>query len=83
MSGFAEPEIDPVPFFIQWAPESRHPSSDAPKGCHLVEFEIAAPDPDKLEATLASLGIDAKVTKAAHTRLSATLDTPNGRVNIY
>jgi hypothetical protein len=83
MAGFAGPEIDPVPFFIQWAAESRHPSSDAPKGCHLIEFEIAAPDPDKLEAALANLGINAKVARAAETRLTATLDTPSGRVNIY
>jgi hypothetical protein len=75
-----EPDVNPVPFFIQWASDSRHPSADAPAGCRLVDFAIAGPDPAKLESVLASLGVDASVTKAAHAGLSATLDTPKGRV---
>jgi hypothetical protein len=47
-----------------------------------VEVTIAGPDPVKLKAVLASLGVDANVAKAAHARLSATLDTPKGRVTI-
>jgi hypothetical protein len=79
---FARDGIDPVPFFIAWAIDARHPSMDAPSGCRLVEFAIADPDPVKLGALLASLGIEATVTKAAHAGLRATLDTPKGRVTI-
>jgi hypothetical protein len=79
-ASFAEADVDPVPFFIEWASTSHHPSSDAPAGCRLVDIGIAGPDPVKLKATLASLGVDATVAKAAHARLSATLDTPKGRV---
>jgi Glyoxalase-like domain len=82
MASFAEVDVDPVPFFIQWAADSRHPSSDAPSGCRLVDFALAGPDPVRLEAMLASLGVDATVGTAAHERLSATLDTPRGRVTI-
>jgi hypothetical protein len=81
-ASFAEADVDPVPFFIEWASTSHHPSSDAPAGCRLVEVTIAGPDPVKLKAVLASLGVDANVAKAAHARLSATLDTPKGRVTI-
>lgn len=77
---FAEPGVDPVPFFIEWASNSRHPSVDAPAGCRLVDLAIAGPDPARLKALLASLALDATVTKAAHARLTATLDTPKGRV---
>ncbi len=79
---FAEADLDPVPFFIEWASSSHHPSSDAPSGCRLVDVAIAGPEPAKLEAVLASLGVEATVTKAAHVRLSATLDTPKGRVTL-
>ena len=79
-ASFAEAEVDPVPFFIQWAADSRHPSVDAPAGCQLVDFAIAGPDPGKLEAVLAGLGVDASVTKSDHARLTATLETPKGRV---
>jgi hypothetical protein len=81
-ASFAEADVDPVPFFIEWASTSHHPSSDAPAGCRLVEVTIAGPDPVKLKAVLASLGVDAIVAKAAHARLSATLDTPKGRVTL-
>jgi hypothetical protein len=79
---FASDGIDPVPFFIAWAIDARHPSTDAPSGCRLVEFAISDPDPVKLRAVLASLGIEATVTKAAHAGLSATLESPKGRVTI-
>jgi hypothetical protein len=81
-TSFAEADVDPVPFFIEWASSSHHPSSDAPPGCRLVDIGIAGPDPVKLKAALASLGVDATVAKAAHARLSATLDTPKGRVTL-
>lgn len=81
-ASFAEADVDPVPFFIEWASSSHHPSSDAPSGCRLVDVAIAGPDPVKLKTLLASLGVDATVAKAAHALLTATLDTPNGRVTI-
>jgi hypothetical protein len=80
LAGMAEAEIDPVPFFIQWAPGSLHPSEDAPKGCQLVSMEIAHPNPSKLQTTLAVLGIHGTVREAQHAQLAATLETPHGRV---
>jgi Glyoxalase-like domain len=82
LAGFAEPEVDPTPFFIQWAADSRHPSSDSPQGCRLTALELHHPDPAKLQAALASLGIDAAVTKSETAGLRATLETPKGRVVI-
>jgi hypothetical protein len=81
-ASFAEADVDPIPFFIEWASSSHHPSSEAPPGCRLVDVAVAGPDPLKLEAVLASLGVAATVGKAEHPRLSATLDTPKGRVTI-
>jgi hypothetical protein len=82
VASLATADVDPVPFFIQWAADSRHPSFDAPPGCRLVGFTIAGPDPEKLEAVLAILGVDATVAKAAHVQLTATLDTPKGKVTL-
>lgn len=72
--------VDPVPFFIQWAAESRHPSADSPSGMRLADFELRHPDAAKLRATLSTLGIDAVVQRAEAAELRATLDTPKGRV---
>jgi Glyoxalase-like domain len=82
LAGFAEAEVDPVPFFIQWAAESKHPSSDSPSGCRLVALEIRHPNPSKLQAALRNLGLDSTITKSATTGLRATLATPKGQVVI-
>ncbi len=80
LAGFAEAAVDPTPFFIQWAADSKHPSSDSPSGCRLIALEIEHPDPLKLQAALRNLGIEAAIAKSATTGLRASLDTPKGRV---
>jgi hypothetical protein len=79
-SNLARADVDPIPFFIEWAPGSIHPSSDSPTGCELAAFEFEHADPTALEAVLAALEIDASVRKAADVRLVAALSTPRGRV---
>lgn len=75
-------DVDPVPFFIQWAAETRHPSTDSPSGCRLVSLELAHPQPPQLHDTLAALGIEAVVREAPSPALRAVLDTPKGRVEL-
>ncbi|HET7217306.1 MAG TPA: VOC family protein [Vicinamibacterales bacterium] len=81
-SAFGSGAVDPVPFFIQWAPDSVHPAQDSPKGCELKALELAHPTPPALVELLASVGIDARVTQAAAPALRATLNTPKGIVEL-
>jgi hypothetical protein len=81
-SDFARADVDPIPFFIEWAPGSIHPSEDSPKGCELAAVEFEHPDPKVLESVLAALGIDTSVRQAANVKLLATLKTPKGRVEL-
>jgi hypothetical protein len=76
----ARANVDPIPFFIEWAPGSPHPSIDAPAGCRLAAFEFEHPDAKRLEAVLAALEIDAVVRPAPDVKLVATLDTAKGRL---
>jgi catechol 2,3-dioxygenase-like lactoylglutathione lyase family enzyme len=78
----ASPGADPVPFFIEWAPATRHPSGDSPSGCRLVSLELTHPDPARLRDILAALGIDAAIAKAPAPAIRAVLETPKGRVQI-
>jgi hypothetical protein len=48
-----------LPFFIQWSPDSTHPSTDAPQGCRLAAFSLHTPDPPELAKTLNLLELDA------------------------
>jgi hypothetical protein len=79
---FGGGDVDPIPFFIQWAPDSVHPSQDAPGGCRLAAFEFGHPDPEGLRKTLQKLGIDATVSTHTVARLTVRLDAPRGVVTI-
>jgi hypothetical protein len=72
--------VEPVPFFIEWAGDSPHPSQDSPRGCELRSFEIKHPEPADVSGVLNKLGIEAKVRGAKEAKLSATLKTPKGEV---
>lgn len=76
----AQAEVDPIPFFIEWAPGSAHPSQDSPTGCGLTALQFEHPNATRLESTFAALGIEAVVRQSPHARLVATLTTPKGRV---
>jgi hypothetical protein len=79
-SAFASGGIDPIPFFIQWAAGSPHPSQDSPKGCALVSLAFEHADANRLRDTLSGIGIDATVRDASAPALVATLTTPKGRL---
>jgi len=79
---FGLEDVEPIPFFIQWASDSLHPSEDSPKGCELQSFEIGHPEPANVTATLRGLGIQATVKRSAKVTLTAALKTPKGRVEL-
>jgi len=79
---FAVQAAEPIPFFIEWASGSVHPSQDSPEGCELQSFEFEHPDPAGVMNALKSLGIEARATQARNARLRATLKTPQGMVEL-
>jgi hypothetical protein len=74
--------VEPVPFFIEWAPDSPHPSQDSPAGCALQSLHCQHPDASALTAALKALGIEGKISQANAVRLAATLKTPKGPVEL-
>ena len=81
-NGFGRQGVEAVPFFIQWAAGSVHPSQDSPGGCELLRLEIEHPDSGALTEALQKLGIEAAVKQATAVRLRATLKTPQGEVEL-
>jgi hypothetical protein len=74
--------VEPIPFFIEWAADSLHPSQDSPKGCELLAFEVEHSKPADVKDALAKLGIEAKVKAGVRVDLTATLRTPKGTVKL-
>jgi len=73
-------ESDLLPFFIEWAPDSPHPSMDAPGGCTLVELRLASPAADSLQASLRRGGVEVDVAHGPADAIFITLDCPTGRI---
>jgi Glyoxalase-like domain len=70
------------PFFIEWSADSIHPSSDSPKGCSLLRFEAATPEPDVLSKQIALLGLDLPVVKGDYPQLRATIAGPKAQFTV-
>jgi catechol 2,3-dioxygenase-like lactoylglutathione lyase family enzyme len=79
---FRTATVDPIPFFIEWAPGSTHPSGDSPNGCTLERLELRHPDADRLRRALATLGIEATVADAETAGIRASIATPKGDVRL-
>ena len=78
----AQPAADGiVPFLIHWMAEP-HPSATAPKGCQFLALRAEYPEPESARVMLQALGVDLSVREGTIPRLIATLETPNGRVEL-
>ena len=66
-----------VPFLIDWG-STRHPSATASAGATLGGFAIGHPEPERIEAALAAIGIDVPVTKTEAPTLSVVITGPAG-----
>lgn len=71
-----------LPFFIDWSADSLHPSADAPKGCSLIRFEAATPNPEALKKQAALVGLDLPVIKGDKPQLRATIAGPKGQFSV-
>jgi hypothetical protein len=72
------------PFFIEWGPDSMHPSIDAPQGCRLELFEGFAPDPTLayLRRRAILLNLDLEIGPGKNPVLHAIVAGPKGRLDI-
>jgi len=71
-----------LPFFIEWSPESVHPSVDAPSGCILQRFLVQSPQPQEFAKQCHSLGLEVLVEKAVEPLLRAVVGSPKGPVEL-
>lgn len=71
-----------LPFFIEWDPNSAHPSTDAPAGCRLESFALADPDPVGLAETCKRLGLDVPIERGEKRELRARIVGPRGKLNV-
>lgn len=70
-----------IPFLIDWG-ASQHPSADLPMGCTLGPLTLVHPTPARVDAALAVLELDLRVSDGASAGVEAQLLCPNGVVTV-
>ncbi len=70
-----------VPFLIDWG-STPHPSVTAPQGCSLLSLRGEHPEPELVKPLLQALEVDLDVAKGRAPTLVATLQTPNGEIDL-
>ncbi len=70
-----------VPFLIDWG-STPHPSETAPRGCSLLSLRGEHPQPGLVKPLLQALEVDLDVAKGRAPALIATLQTPNGEIDL-
>jgi catechol 2,3-dioxygenase-like lactoylglutathione lyase family enzyme len=74
-----------LPFFIEWSPDSVHPSRDAPQGCRLERFMLQSPQFAQslaLSDACRKLGLDVTVAPGKANGLRARISSPKGEFEL-
>ena len=69
-----------LPFFIEWSADTVHPSADAPQGCKILRFELAAPNDDELRRVCTLLSLDVRIAHGDTPKLLARIGGADGKV---
>ena len=70
-----------VPFFIDWG-KTPHPAASAAQGGTLTGLSAEHPDPERVKTMLAHVGVELPLKKGPRPALTATIDSPRGRVEL-
>ena len=70
-----------IPFFIDWG-DTPHPGTCCLRRALFGRFAPSTPDAERVGECCRILGLDVDVAPGDEARLIATLDTPNGVVDL-
>ena len=76
-----EPEVELVPFCIDWNKSETHPSRQLPEmHCELLELQVTHPNPNTFSNIFEKLELNLKVELAQETAIKAIIKCPKGIV---
>jgi hypothetical protein len=69
-----------LPFFIEWAAATTHPSADAPAGCRIAAFSLASPNDSELQRACSQLDLAVHIEHSDQPQLRASISGTDGRI---
>ncbi len=77
-----KPEVDIMPFMVDWSDSSFHPTDKLEAGCTLKEISFVSNTLDKDIATFEKLNLDYIPSQGSTSRIRITIAGPNGEVRL-
>ena len=74
----SNPEVELLPFLLDWSESDIHPTDGLEQNCELVSMELSHPSPESLIDCYRELEIDVKIELAETPRINATFRGPRG-----
>lgn len=79
----AEPEVEPVPFLLDWSKSAVHPTDALEDSCQLLDLIIGLPaQASSVKDCLLKLAAPIKLIESAEPKISAIISSPKGIVEI-
>lgn len=72
------PEVELIPFFIDWSKGTSHPTLDLPSIAALQKVELFHPQPQRFTSVLNKLDIDIEIKQALQEQIKVTILGPKG-----
>ena len=79
---FALPEVDPIPFVLDWSNSELHPSDVLQNKCGLKEVIINYPDHLTLSSIFSAIEVETTIKASDQISINAVLECPKGIIII-
>jgi hypothetical protein len=76
------PQVEVIPFLIDWSGSATHPTQNLPQQCQLQGLQLSHPQPAEMEEVLVALGFPTKVLPRAAPRIQLSVLGAKGLVVI-
>lgn len=75
-----DPEVEIIPFFLDWSDSEAYPSQGLEQLCTLKKIEITHPQPKEIQLMYKELGLELKITESSEASIMVTFEGPKGKL---
>lgn len=75
-----EPEVEVIPFMVDWGTSAFHPTDRLEETCTLLKLELTHPKAGQVKPYLESLGVELAIRVGEKTGIRALIESPAGEV---
>ena len=76
------PEVDVIPFLLDWSESAFHPCDRLQNGCELVDIVFYHPKPEVLQKLFFSMDIEKKILHSPEPKIEIIIEGPNGVISL-